>query len=197
GLAFTSARLAKVISLLSPDLQRQPGRTALHMAVTLRVSSYQSHSLGQESARVFHHGGTIGRAPGNDWVLPDPERFVSSKHASLSFDGGAYFLTDLSTNGTIVNGELLPKGARVRLQHGDRLTLGNYEIAVSIDTGASVTPAPVPHYTAPDRGFDPQPMAGRESSVDPLDFFAPTPKVGHGVPAGAEPDHAPPDSAFF
>ncbi|HEX5421439.1 MAG TPA: FHA domain-containing protein, partial [Gammaproteobacteria bacterium] len=62
------------------------------MAVTLRVSSYQSQALGSDATRVFQTGGSIGRAAGNDWVLPDPERFVSGQHATVAFEGGEYVL---------------------------------------------------------------------------------------------------------
>ena len=56
--------------------------------------------------RKFLSSGTIsiGRGPGNDWVLPDPDRHLSKTHCVLSVENGRYFLTDLSTNGVHVNG---------------------------------------------------------------------------------------------
>lgn len=47
---------------------------------------------------------SIGRAAGNDWVLPDPERLLSKTHCVIAATGGRYLLTDLSTNGVFVNG---------------------------------------------------------------------------------------------
>src|SRR6056297_4114860 len=43
------------------------------MPLTLKIVSKQRHILGADSLRVFSvHGGSIGRAPDNDWVLPIP-----------------------------------------------------------------------------------------------------------------------------
>ena len=47
---------------------------------------------------------SIGRAPGNDWVLSDPERQLSKTHCVITAASGQYALTDLSTNGVFVNG---------------------------------------------------------------------------------------------
>ena len=46
----------------------------------------------------------IGREPPRDFVLPDPERIVSSRHCEVRFEGGGFLLIDHSTNGTFVNG---------------------------------------------------------------------------------------------
>jgi predicted component of type VI protein secretion system len=75
------------------------------MALTLRVTSFHSQALGADSTRVFGaQGGAIGRALDNDWVLPDPDKFVSSHHAQIFCRGGTYALRDTSTNGTFLNG---------------------------------------------------------------------------------------------
>ena len=48
------------------------------MAIKLRVISDHYRELGENRSRVFGvNGGTVGRAPGNDWILPDPRRVVS------------------------------------------------------------------------------------------------------------------------
>src|SRR4029434_5641277 len=47
------------------------------MAIKLRVISDQYRDLGDQRTRVFGvNGGTIGRAPDNDWILPDAKRIV-------------------------------------------------------------------------------------------------------------------------
>jgi len=105
------------------------------MPLTLKVISSQQNILGPEGIRVFSvHGGSIGRAPDNDWVLPDPERYLSAHHAMIDYQGGAYFLNDQSTNGVFVNDSDQPvgRGAPIRLYDGDRLQLGQYQISVSI-----------------------------------------------------------------
>lgn len=79
-------------------------------------------------------GGSLGRADGNDWVLPDPERVVSSKHALITFSDNQYFLVDQSTNGTYHNQGANPlgNGNQVALSDGDTIGLGDYQLKVSI-----------------------------------------------------------------
>ena len=50
-------------------------------------------------------GGSLGRADRNTWVPPCNERIVSSTHAEIFFKDGAFFLSDVSTNGTYHNDE--------------------------------------------------------------------------------------------
>ena len=109
------------------------------MALTLRVTSFHSQALGADSTRVFGmQGGAIGRALDNDWVLPDPEKFVSSHHVLVLCRGGTYFLKDTSTNGTYVNGSPQPvgNGMEQQLFDGDRIQIGDYEIAVALEASA-------------------------------------------------------------
>jgi type VI secretion system protein len=121
------------------------------MALRLRVVSDHRRSLGDRCNIVFGvGGGTIGRSADNDWVLPDPLRYVSAHHARVSFRQGAYILEDLSTNGVYVNdGEkALGKGAPHKLQNGDLLRFGDYQVAVVIDAESQQAAAPeVPHST--------------------------------------------------
>jgi len=75
------------------------------MLLALSVISANGAGLGPTAYKVFdQHGGSIGRLESNDWALPDPEKFVSSRHALLSYDGGAFYVEDTSTNGTFING---------------------------------------------------------------------------------------------
>ena len=77
---------------------------------------------------------SIGRGSENDWVLPDPERFLSKRHCLLAYRSGGWQLADLSTNGTFLNGEAEPigHGQPRDLRDGDRLRLGAYEIELRI-----------------------------------------------------------------
>lgn len=86
------------------------------------------------SFRFQEGGGTIGRSPRNDWVVSDPERFVSERHARIAFEGGQFILTDLSTNGTYLNDDdrRIAKNHSVALRAGDRLYMGNLRIGVEI-----------------------------------------------------------------
>jgi pSer/pThr/pTyr-binding forkhead associated (FHA) protein len=66
---------------------------------------------------------TIGKGPQNDIILADAS--VSSAHAVIRFEDGAYKIIDLgSRNGTLVNDARL--GAEPRaIQHGDLIKMGH------------------------------------------------------------------------
>src|SRR5467141_2655078 len=97
--------------------------------MTLRLSVVSEHGirLGAQSTKVFGvHGGTIGRSTDNEWILPDPERYLSGKHARIEFRTGTY-----------VHGAQVPLGKYhdYVLKDGDYVRLGEYEFLVSIDKG--------------------------------------------------------------
>jgi type VI secretion system FHA domain protein len=107
------------------------------MALKLTIIDDQRGESGRGGSIVFGvGGGGIGRAHDNDWVLPDPQRYLSAHHARVQFRDGAYYLLDTSTNGVYVNEGTVPIGRRVPypLRDGDRLRMGDYELTVSIDT---------------------------------------------------------------
>jgi type VI secretion system protein len=117
------------------------------MALRLRVVSDHRRSLGDRGSIVFGvGGGTIGRSADNDWVLPDPQRYVSAHHARVSFRQGSYFLEDLSTNGAFANdgdvaiGKLGPH----RLQNGDLIRFGDYQVSVVLEAEAAAEAVTAP-----------------------------------------------------
>lgn len=113
------------------------------MAIKLRVISEHYRELGENRSRVFGvNGGTVGRAPSNDWVLPDPRRVVSGHHFEVQCHGGKYWLIDTSTNGVFVNDADEPASdtGRVELNDGDRLRVGDYDILVSLDNRIDFLP---------------------------------------------------------
>ena len=114
------------------------------MAIKLRVISDHYRELGENRSRVFGvNGGTVGRAPGNDWILPDPRRVVSGHHFEVQFHSGKYWLIDTSTNGVFINDADDPASdtGRVELNDGDRLRVGDYDILVSLDNRIDFLPA--------------------------------------------------------
>jgi type VI secretion system FHA domain protein len=113
------------------------------MALRLRVVSEHASRLGEQSTKVFGvHGGTLGRSTDNEWILPDPERYLSGKHARVDFRAGTYVLVDTSSNGTYVNGAQVPLGKYhdYLLKDGDYIRLGEYELLVSIDKSNDFPP---------------------------------------------------------
>lgn len=118
------------------------------MRLVLDVTSFQKALMGSGSRHVFDEsGGVIGRGRRSDWVLPDPDRYVSSAHAEVSFDGERFYITDASTNGLFLNESSVPlgKGGRWPLSDGDRMALGDFVIVAHIEedaAGAAVVPPP-------------------------------------------------------
>ena len=107
------------------------------MALRLAIVSEHATRLGSQASKVFGvHGGSIGRAKDNEWILPDPERYLSGKHARIDFRAGKYVLVDTSSNGTYVNGAQVPLGKYhdYTLKDGDYVRIGEYELLVSIDS---------------------------------------------------------------
>jgi type VI secretion system FHA domain protein len=111
------------------------------MALQLEIISEHAEIVGDDAVREFEQeGGTIGRSLQNDWILPDPDRYISGRHAAIDYKAGTYYLADLSSNGVYINDEHEPigKGNPRRLFSGDRLRLGDFEIVVTIDHGESI-----------------------------------------------------------
>src|SRR4029077_20436018 len=71
---------------------------------------------------------TIGRALGNDVAVPS--HGLAETHAQILFDGRDFNLEEVDKQGEIlITGK---KRGRPPLVHGDRLTLGDVELAFSI-----------------------------------------------------------------
>lgn len=108
------------------------------MSITLKIISYQRLTPGQEKSFTSDASRiSIGRNPDNDWVLPDPQRFMSGTHCHLELRGGNWYITDTSTNGVFINSSdhRMAKNESQVLHHGDRIRLGDYELETEIGTG--------------------------------------------------------------
>jgi type VI secretion system protein len=173
--------------------------------MTLRLSVVSEHGmrLGTQSSRVFGvHGGSIGRGTDNEWILPDPERYLSGKHARVDFRKGSYVLVDTSSNGTYVNGAQVPLGKYhdYVLKDGDYVRLGEYEMLVSIDKSNDFPPdesaivaydgrahsSAVKKSTANDLGADLDLSSLLEPSGSPLVESGVRPRNAYGQAIGAE-----------
>ena len=111
------------------------------MPLILKIVSEHSDLVGDDAEREFHEqGGTIGRALENDWILPDPDRYISGRHATIDYKGGIYYLLDTSSNGVYMNDEMEPigNGNPRRLFDGDRMRMGDFQFTVSVDSGESL-----------------------------------------------------------
>lgn len=104
------------------------------MILRLEVSS----DSGRPSApAVFRDaGGTIGRSDKCDCVLPD--KYVSSFHARIHYQDGAFLIEDTSQNGVFINSpsNRLVRGQPYPLTSGDLILIDPYEITVTIESGS-------------------------------------------------------------
>jgi type VI secretion system protein len=126
------------------------------MHLRLRIISEQRRLLGERSAITFGaDGGTIGRSADNDWILPDPQRYISAHHARISFREGQFVIEDTSTNGVFVNDDERPlrELGPYRLASGDVLRLGEYQVVAALETRTAEAPAAAPSDAA--RGTSP------------------------------------------
>jgi type VI secretion system FHA domain protein len=105
----------------------------------LRITSDNRTRFGDDQTQEFVAcGGTLGRSLDNDWVFPDPNRYVSGRHALIDFQAGAYYLIDTSRNGVYINDADVPvgRGHPQRIFDGDVLRIGDYVIAATITAEA-------------------------------------------------------------
>ncbi|TIP77807.1 MAG: FHA domain-containing protein, partial [Mesorhizobium sp.] len=77
-----------------------------------------------------------------DWTLPDPDKFISARHCEVRYQAGAFWLHDISRNGTFINGSTQRMAGPHRLGQGDRLLIGRYVVLVSIDDERATTGHP-------------------------------------------------------
>jgi FHA domain-containing protein len=86
-------------------------------------------------------GGTIGRAETNDLSLDDPDRTVSRVHAQVVFRNNDFVLIDRGSNAVQWNGQLLGAGNEAKLNTGDKLFIGSFELSVHVVSQTPATPA--------------------------------------------------------
>lgn len=158
-------------------------------------------------------GINIGRDQYLDWVLPDPTRFVSGTHCEIRYRNGQFWLHDVSTNGTFLNGSEYRLAGPHALKSGDRLEIGRYIVVVEIEGEPNLEPARdlasmnrqlppdsplvwnMPDHEAP-TPIDPRELDHRRNarslnSASFLDWMADLPPVAP-PPASAPPGYPPP-----
>ena len=108
------------------------------MTLTLMLRNASALENGMPTEFVLHErGATIGRADTCDWSLPDPHRHISSRHCEVRFRDDAYWLVDTSTNGTFVNNSADRLPGEHRIEHGDVILIGDYEIDAQLSGSAT------------------------------------------------------------
>jgi predicted component of type VI protein secretion system len=72
----------------------------------------------------------LGRSP--ESPVPLEGAAISREHLALELVGGTVYATDLSNNGTWINGNRLKREERTQLENGDSMELPDYQISFQI-----------------------------------------------------------------
>jgi type VI secretion system FHA domain protein len=127
------------------------------MILTLSIRDPESNGQGENEFKLARRDAMIGRSKSCDWSLPDDKNFISTRHAQISFRDDAYYLKDISTNGTLLNGASSRMTEERKIENGDAFQIGQYQIiaVLGADTAettmletASVSPAVADHENA-------------------------------------------------
>lgn len=146
------------------------------MTLVLQIENYSAlEDGGPVQFRVPPQGAQVGRSSSMDWTLPDPTRHISSHHFDIVVQGGAYYLRDVSTNGTFLQGSRYRLDGLHPITDGDRFQVGSYFIVAMTAGVPAAAPAPSTGFTAPpaqgmswDDAADPWDVGGRAEPIDPL-----------------------------
>lgn len=157
------------------------------MPLVLTLHGIRDPGNRQRESRTLDEGSlTIGRAPGNGWVLQDPAQHLSKTHCIVSASATGFVITDCSSNGVFLNGgrDRMTRDSKAPLNDGDEFALGEYVVKVRF-IAAPARAIPIPH-AAP----APPPATPDDDPFGLDDFLAPRP-----VPAAAPPAAPPPQAA--
>ncbi len=151
----------------------------MSLTITL-IKASDSINVAVSSMTFDIQGGTLGRGEENNWVLDDPELYLSSLHCEFSFENSRYYITDRSTNGTFFNGSVDPigKGSKLAVNNNDRFIIGNYEFSITVqEQGAGIGSASSPFSSS---GESAPPVTGGSlfTSDDSFTGFANSPFDG-------------------
>lgn len=152
-----------------------PGATAGNPARATGTTGGRLVSLvdGREYV-IGAEGITIGRDAGCEVVVPSTE--VSRRHASIAPGPSGYVLSDLSTNGVLVNGERVPRTKA--LGRGDVIRIGGEEFRFHSDPGQGVADPGI----SPLRGHMNATIAHPAARVSPDPARGATPRAEDSVP---------------
>ena len=108
------------------------------MTLTFKIRNLDRLENGMPAEYVLNRrGAVIGRAATCDWSLPDARNYISSRHCDVAYRDGSYIVTDVSTNGTFLNGNPDRMTAPRRVEPDDRFLVGQYELVAEL-TGEAV-----------------------------------------------------------
>ncbi|WP_120512385.1 type VI secretion system-associated FHA domain protein TagH [Photobacterium salinisoli] len=104
-----------------------------HKTLILKVNSAPEEYVGAKQMEFDSQGGTIGRSAQSTFHLEDHNKYLSATHALITCYNGEYYLNDISTNGTFINGKRTLKSQPTVLQEGDSISMGRYEFSAGFE----------------------------------------------------------------
>lgn len=104
-----------------------------HKTLILKVNSAPEEYVGAKQMEFDSQGGTIGRSAQSVFHLDDHNKYLSATHALITCYNGEYYLNDISTNGTFINGKRALKSQPTVLQEGDSISMGRYEFSAGFE----------------------------------------------------------------
>ncbi|MDO5631660.1 MAG: type VI secretion system-associated FHA domain protein TagH [Paracoccus sp. (in: a-proteobacteria)] len=158
------------------------------MTLILHIDSHTSLPGANPSRiEVPDTGLSAGRSASMGWVLPDDSRHVSGHHFDVSRQGDGWWLRDMSTNGTFLQGQRFRLDGPHRLRHGDRFQVGPYLITALIEGETTPPPQPLTAESLPDLS---RPLRSNPPAYEGLADLPPPPRhevTGIKTPAPAAP----------
>ena len=110
------------------------------MDILLKVKSKADQSV--KNVRQPVNGRLVlGRGP--DSAVPLEAPGISRDHREVQVEDSALMMTDLSSNGTWINGARMPQGRKCKVREGDFIELPGYEIQLQL-ADATADPAVPP-----------------------------------------------------
>jgi predicted component of type VI protein secretion system len=91
----------------------------------------------------------LGRGPDSAVTLDAPG--ISREHLEVHAEESELFLTDLSSNGTWINGARMPQRRKCKVREGDLIELPGYEIQFQIGRAANAAAMPAAGGSNPPR----------------------------------------------
>ncbi|MER8447178.1 type VI secretion system-associated FHA domain protein TagH [Mesorhizobium sp. M1066] len=154
------------------------------MHISLEINNVDALPAGIATGYAARDRGfEIGR-DACDWTLPDPDKFISGRHCEVRYEAGAFWLHDISRNGTFINGSSQRMTGPHRLGHGDRILIGRYVILVSINEERTTTG----HSSYKSEQRDMPPATGRPLEFKDAPFFDPAQqRPGQRIPPHSSP----------
>ncbi len=146
------------------------------MKLIFKIISNPENGALPDISKVFESTlSIIGRNQNSDWVLPDPERFISSKHAEIHLRNNIFYIKDISSNGIInaESNEAIGKNQELPISNNQKFLIGEYLIQAELESSANQVTDPESQAIADEHAqWENQMDDFWGNSSDPLDLLA-------------------------